>query len=293
MLHRVDAPRLPARPPYGLLASVIPVIEGSDEETLADGTVVRWADGFAYRPEDCDGGSWVDACTYGTAGDGGADPTGDKAPVREYRPLATEASVICSTFGSLAVEDDARARRKLSAVASKLIERELWTGSEADAFGYTSNPRLASAGATNLGTFGYEVALAELEQALADVLSSQRRMIHAQPRVVIAWASSGLIDVRGDVLVTKLGTIVVAGAGYPGTGPSGQAADADNSWAYGTSAVDVRLGAVWSPTGDELTAIDRTTNTRLHRYYRAVAATWDGCAHHVVNVNLASARSMS
>jgi hypothetical protein len=292
MEHRIDAPRLPAQAPYGLLASVVPVVDGSDVETLADGTVVKWTQGFAYRPEDCDGGSWVDACTFGSAGNGGADPTGDKAAVRIYRPLAAEASVICSTFGSLAAEEDARARRKLLAVASKLLEAELWTGAEADTFGYTTNPRLADAAATSLGTLGYEVALAELEQALADALSSQRRMIHAQPRVVTAWAAANLLDIRGNVLTTKLGTIVVPGAGYPGTGPAGEPADKDNSYAYGTSMVDVRLGEIWSPTID-LAAVDRDTNTRLHRYYRPVAATWDGCAHVVVNVNLATARAMS
>ena len=59
------------------------------------------------------------------------------------------------------------------------------------------------------------------------------------------------------------------------------------------SMVEVRLGDVTTTTATDVAFVDRERNTRLAKFQRFVAATWDGCALAVANVNLATARAMS
>ena len=103
----------------------------------------------------------------------------------------------------------------------------------------------------------------------------------------------GTIADDGGTLVTKSkGSIVVAGAGYPGTGPTGASnatPEAGHSWAYATGMVDVRLtNVVVSP--DKLAmAIAPGTNEVTYRASRFAAVSFDPCSGPVaVYVNLGS-----
>ncbi len=135
--------------------------------------------------------------------------------------------------------------------------------------------------------FGYVTGLAEMEQALAESNCSGRRIIHAQPRVVTLWKLNGLVDVAPDRthLLTALGTVVVAGTGYPGTSPTGAAATYSHSWIYGTGTVRVFLGDTTVNQTDATSVVKATNDSEL-RAERPVLTIFDPCTLLAAEVNL-------
>lgn len=292
--------------PYGLIRSARISVTGNLTEPadLRDGYVpqtpnpeetsqLRWQNGYYIDPEGCGGGTVIDPC--GT--DGGEDPT-EPADIGPITPYVLTAAVDCSTFGSLAQEMYQRAVRRLAGTRSYLLEREFWTGTAAIANSW-SNQYLTKAGSggisrmiENGSVLGTTTALAELEQAIADGTTWGVGMIHAMPRTVAYWSENGLVTAttRPGLFTTLLGTIVVAGRGYPGTGPGGGSAHfgADSgiattsgqyAWAYATSQVFVRLGPVQTATEEDYEAVDPAANYRRVRARQDAVASWDGCVH--------------
>jgi hypothetical protein len=60
---------------------------------------------------------------------------------------------------------------------------------------------------------------------------------------------------RNQQTLTDYGFVVVGGAGYPGTGPTGQAGP---NWIYATSMVNYRLGPIEINFGNTDSYIDRS-----------------------------------
>lgn len=243
------------------------------------------------------GVSWL---ARGCAGEQGrygpCDPTPDLAVGDGYGEVASaDAFVVwagaeCTSMAQTDLERGYQiATERLLATQAEQVENELWTGSLATAEG-APNPFLAAAadvddvtpggGATTLAD-----GLALLEQALADCLSG-RGTIHATVQLASLWASKGYVELEGGRLVTQLGTIVIAGAGYPGTSPAGAAPDAGESWAYGTGMVTWRLGPIARQAASPAEAIDRDVNTATVRMERDALAVFDPCCLVGVNVDL-------
>lgn len=266
----------PASPPrYGLVASV----NDTDE---AD---AHWQGGITWTPEECadanDGGTFAACNAPSFTFDGIAEAV-------EYVPIGIYTGVQCSQLGRGAINVEDRAKRKLAAIESRLIEKELWTGTQAKALTPDlPNPYLASSAATSLNA-GSSMppieAMAKLEQALADC-SSGRSMIHATPETVVYWVAAGVVRREGNLLLTALDTIVVPGQGYPGTSPAAASPAAGTDWAYGTGIVQLRRGPVevnyaemdfvGDGPGDALQA----DNLRQAVAWRVIAATFDPCCH--------------
>ena len=269
----VNAP--PAVPPLLSLLSMADVIENNNPD-------LRWEAGFSYEPEAC----------------GGSDSTGVDDPCNvgeqtvvlgpefvDVEPFLIYAGDSCSTIGAATRDWKGRARRKLAACESNLIESELWRGTQARLAGWT-NKWLAHPDADDLSP-GVPVsalqALACLEQGLAECNCGSQGMIHATPQIVTLWAAQNLIIRDGRQLTTHLGTLVVPGSGYDGSGPAPTELDAPvaaangSVWAYATDIVHVRLGSanVVPSTMDE--AVDRLSNLATFRAERIVSATWDCC----------------
>jgi hypothetical protein len=125
-------------------------------------------------------------------------------------------------------------------------------------------------------------------------------MIHAMPRTVTYWVENGLVhEARPGVYVTGLGTIVVAGRGYPGTGPGDAAAHlgplgGQYAFAYATTMVYVGTGRVLDTEmadDSHQSSLDPLTNLRTHRAWQATFANWDGCVHASVLVDHNLSRS--
>lgn len=263
--------------PYGLVVSAHVVTDGSDLEQGRD-REVRWIRGFAFDPESCAvDGTLVDNCNDTTD-----DPTPNADPADvSYQPFALEAMVKYQTFARPQPDAQARAARKLAAQRSWLLERELWSGTKAIAVSAPNNylvkaPTLLN----NLGSaFGFVDGLAQLEQGIAAASSWERGMIHCTPALATLWSGENLIHKEGNLLVTNLGTIIVPGRGYPGTGPGGNVNAKHFQWAFATGPITVRFGQVtFGGTDDDTMAgVNRTTNERKVRAYQFAAATWSGC----------------
>lgn len=262
---------VPAAPPRtGLITSAR---SGND---LALPT--RWAIGFSYEPENyCGANGVVDPCSS----DKSFNP--DNRDIVTVDPVVLWAGDGCTTMQ--ARDRAGRARRRLVACQSKLLAGELWEGTATQASTNINNKYLASpaANTVSLDSLAVSDGLACLEQALADC-SCSRSMIHVTNGLMVYLARDNLVTRVGDVFVTANDTLVVADAGYTGTGPEGQPAVTGAVWAYGTDYVNVALDEIQVfPREDiEGMGVDGShhyDNTVTYRAERLAAAWWDGCCH--------------
>ena len=148
--------------------------------------------------------------------------------------------------------------KQAKAVAQKAVERELWEGVATQ----NANPVSAAAylrratnngGATVVTTAGVtpEKALFLIEQAIASQSpTGGPGIIHMTPDVASALGSRLRYFEKNNIdentyAITRIGTLVVIGAGYTGAGPigaTGTAASPTNKWMFATGGVTVELG---------------------------------------------------
>lgn len=148
--------------------------------------------------------------------------------------LATPFTVyghFASGVGGWSMEDAQRlANEHLLAREEARVEQALWTGD------LGNSPKLQGAPSTTtvMGTAGDAVlALALLENYIAVTYGSMG-VIHMSRLAATILLEHDVLTISGGRLTTKLGTAVAAGTGYPGTGPSGQAAAAGTAWIFAT-----------------------------------------------------------
>lgn len=300
----------PASPPtVGLIASA----------RMPDDQGARWQGGFAYAPENCAGGGPIDPCYtapillldeeiraavnpyYNPGNPGGADPGGSRAgvgsktlpsniPVVQFQPIILVAGDTCSPW-ERDRDYQGRARRLLLADQSRQLAREFWRGDVAQAANARGaawpNRWLADNANVDVVTSAPATpvdALACLEDALA-ACSPQRGMIHCTYGTLVHWKLLGGVERVGQQMVTPNNTIVVADAGYDGSGPHGQPPSTGSVWAYATDMVDVRLDEIQVYPDEDAQALDRAANTFAFRAERLAAATWAGCCHAAAEIN--------
>lgn len=245
---------------------------------------VRWIDGFQFLPDDCTGGHIVDPCQLGSNADTADTRSAVADIVGPIQPFIIEASDTASTWHPQAIRL-ARARRKLLAVQSQVLEAEFWSGTKAQSQAWTKNQYLTnSTGLTFAGAggvFGIIDGLAALEQAISDGSAWQRGVIHATPRLVTHWVYGGLVRAvpsSPGTLMTQLGTVVVAGSGYPGTGPDSHINLAHLEYAFATPVPQIRLGQItFNQTDEDSYTVDRQANDRTIRVSRFAAVTFSPC----------------
>lgn len=276
MLLPVAAP--PAAPPlYGLIPAA-QVITGEDD---------HWEGGYTFVPEGSDGGGVLAPCdaSYGNPERPGDPVTG----VPFYVWESDQCSRLGNTPFSRYEDVVARARRNLQASESYHLAREFWKGElAATQPGWGDQPILADP-ASDVLTTGAATPLAAfacLEQGIAEAQRGGRGMIHCTPQMLTYWQSLYLIRPSGTLNVSALGTVVVADAGYDGSGPNGEAPTDGHQWAYGTGMVQVRLGPVQIVPGSEAEAVDRSDNTITVWVNRLASANWDRRAHVAAEVNV-------
>jgi hypothetical protein len=244
-----------------------------------------WAGGIAWRSETCPTWQGFNPCAEL---DEGPEPGGDS--IEYNRPVAYRVEDTCSTRSGGPDRD--RLTRKASAIASFVVARELWTGALSDLDKYAvidpatgswtddtyANGRLASATADEL-TAESDIlgALAELEQATREATAGQQVFLHVPIRLANRVAQN--LRRIGNELRTATDAIVVADAGYPGTGPAG----IGTTWMYGTGPVVVRLGEI-DVIDTPASTVDRRANSQTFWASRLFAATFDPCAHFAIQV---------
>lgn len=147
--------------------------------------------------------------------------------------------------------------KQAKAVAQKAVERELWEGvatQNATPASKASYLRRATSngGADVVTSAGVspEKALWLIEQSIAESPTGGPGVIHMTPDVASALGSRLRYFEKNDIdantfAITRIGTLVVIGAGYTGAGPegaSGAAATDTNKWIFATGSVTVELG---------------------------------------------------
>lgn len=271
-------PAPPATPPrYSLLVAAPTVVDAAS----------RWEiGGITWAPEACAGGGVAEVeCIGNTAAlNVAANPSNAEAD-----PFLVWAGDKCSTIGFQARDYEGRARRLLEATQSARIAQEFWTG-DLSASASLDNTPLADAAADTLTTSAVSVlnGMALLEAGLADCGDGRRGMIHVTPQVFMLAYAERIIEAQGQIYTTPLGTIVVADAGYDGTGPNGEPAST-TQWAYATSMVQVRLSDVVITPDTFQAAVIRETNSIEYRAGRMALVQWDQCCHFAAQINVATA----
>jgi hypothetical protein len=207
-----------------------------------------------------------------------------------YTPFVVDAYDRCSAFGFEAADYEGRARRALAARETKAVEGEWWRGAL-----FPANPHLDNTGsapaATNTTALaagaaqGLRTGLALLVQALADG-NGGVGMIHARPFLVEQWFALYLISRANDgKLYTGAGNLVVPGAGYPGTGPTGQAVTATSEWAYATDAPEIHRGPVEVFSNAWRETVNRDLNIVTVRAERMYGIAWNAVMNNCCQIN--------
>lgn len=188
----------------------------------------------------------------------------------------------CSTFGTRERDWQGLARRRLAATESFMIAAEVWKGAVATAEGYSNRPlaSVLSDTVTN-GPAAVVPALAALEQAVATLGHGTPGLIHCTVQTLTHLMSAFAIVKAGNLWLTATGNVVVADAGYDGSGPDGTPAGS-SQWMYGTSLMSVKLGP--PIIGEPF--IDSNTNDEFVLAQRPVAVQWDHCVHVAAQVDI-------
>lgn len=276
-LFPIQAPLAePPRPGSGSLLTTL----GRAAIAGWDGDVPEREVGFTFNPENC-GDSGVldeDACDSTPP----SKTISSNESIVEVQGFYAWAGDKCSPF-ELGRDWQGRARRQLAASLSYQVAFELWTGTVTPnrSLGHDLHSDVLTAGPT-----GPTDALALLEYALGDCAHGARGVIHATRHAATYWAENNLLRREGNQLLTFLDTIVIADAGYDGSGPYGQAAVDGSQWAYATGMPIVRLGPERVIPEDMAGALNRGANTVEWRAERKAAAGWDSCCHLAVEIDL-------
>jgi hypothetical protein len=280
-------PSPPAVPPVvGLIPSLGPDNLIDDTGVVIDGHENRWEAGLQYLPEQ--------VCSAGGVGDPCGDTVLNIPPnpnLVQTMPFIVWAGDQCSTFGWRGHDFVGRATRALLATESYQISKEFWGGAQAAA-SHWPNFYLANEAATivTAGPVSPSVALAMLEEGIAQHSNGQPGMIHCTRQMGVALSELGNTyrQLGGNLIVTYMGTIINPDAGNPGTGPSGDVPRDGSQWAYATLLPTVRRSpiSVIPDEGAWEEALFRRTNLLEWRAERLAAVAVPDCVHVAAQIDL-------
>lgn len=201
---------IPARQPlpYGLFS----VVQFRPENG------VRWLNGARWEAGTCDPARGV--------GDVDCDPRETTVGLPKdltFTPGAGSASPFlvygvwaCSPVSASPERAEELARVQLLAREEARVEQALWLGDLDNTPNLTAEVTAAGAGATVTGA-DLKAAVAELELYMGQEYGSLG-MIHAPRNIALRMLAESVAETSGGRIRTKLGTPVVAGAGYPDEG---------------------------------------------------------------------------
>lgn len=294
----LDAARMFVGPPvytparWGLWDSIDHVEDGgltpvTLDELEADTDHGHWQLGVKFEVDSfAFAGVTTDPCTGAPAT---KTPTQVGIVTRGATPFTVFAEIQCSPVGHW--EDyAARTVQALKNGEARAIEREFWTGAGgtmphlAASVAVTSNNELVQTAATDLNLGGSDDVLEGLSALEANLVSCYGGLgiIHV-PWLAIPQLFSELAVIKdGKVLRTQLGTLVVAGAGYPGTSPLGVAPAAGHVFAYATGAMSGWRSKI-TVTGPR-PSLRRDVNTMVMVAERTYVLAVDSSCHFAVNL---------
>lgn len=291
----VDA--VPSRIPSAGISLVEVALDGTPlgVEIVNGERVDRWGNGVKWRPYTDGGvGGAYDPCNATAMSPGTllGVQTGDVFAIWEAES--------CSAMGEERFIAMERAKTLLEATTSKKIAAELWRGTISQAAGW-SNRRLNNpTAAGNLGQINGAAAVnrvaafAALEQALGEQGSGAQGYIHCTRRTASFWVSDHLIRRVGNRLVSELGTVIIADAGYDGSASNGSfTTNGTTNWAFATGPIRVFVSDIEVQGGGQVNIVPdistsggpigetlvRTTDLITVRAYRYALAVFDASTH--------------
>lgn len=195
--------------------------------------------------------------------------------VGEASPFIVYGHYNCWPSGSDLMRDaQDKATEHLLSGEQTRAEQAFWTGD------LGNEPYLADQDETTVlaGGTGMSIidALALLEDFAAGHYGSQG-VIHMTRGLALTAAAVNLLLPTGGRLTTVLGTPVVAGGGYSGTGPTGAAPGAGKSWAYVSPPVFGYRSEVLTSSSRPGDLFDRGTNTVVAIAERQYLLGYDPC----------------
>lgn len=283
--YPIMGPR-PRAPRFGLLPSALVLpgdSPGLSPENSNDARVFNGVDVWPY-PSDLPFA--FDQCSTETSPPN-VKPAGELPENVQFPGYTIGEPVTCT---ARSIHDQATysdlAMAALEAGRGWQIERQLWTGDlypTTSEFLASSHADVLWAGAPTSAPNG----LAILEKAIA--ASGRAGWIHATWDIVSTWSAQYQIFQDGAILRTILGTVVVPGAGYDGSGPPGEdTPDDSQAWAYATGPVEVRLDTPYLVPGLLSQAIQlhpTSNNTITYRAEQNAVAYWDDTLHAAVLID--------
>lgn len=266
----VGAVRAPL--PYGLFSTF----------TLRTG-VERWESGIEFETGTCDpvdGIGQLDCADPPTAVGLPKDLASNNGTLGTATPFTVYGHFQCSPVGYTFQSAQDKASQHLLAREEARVEQALWTGD------LGNTPELAS-GSTNLSVAGVSphIAVKLLEDFMAEDYGSVG-VIHMTRGMAAVLGGLGLLVASGGRLTTITGTPVAAGAGYPGTGPSGEAHAEDTGWAYVSPALFGYRSEIFTSSARPGDLFDRTQNDLYAVAERNYLLGFDPCGVGAVLIDL-------
>lgn len=259
---------------------------------VLDNDTPRWEGGHAYLPETCDLASIDTVCpTPNQYGD--VTHTENQIEVNPFFIYSIDQS---SAFNRTTRDFHGRAQRNVLASEAYLIEREFMMNTLGLPNPYILDPAINKTVLTSSALAPWH-ALAQIEQAAAEMLVGERILIHMRPHILLVLSSANLVRREGNVWLTPMDSIIVPGRGYPGTGPAGQPVVEGSEWIYATGRVQIRRGPIEyvpeqlektpeNPQGIPVSAVNRQTNDITVAAQRIVSVSFNpNCAILAAEVN--------
>lgn len=191
--------------------------------------------------------------------------------IDEAEPFSVWHTYKCSPIGhGGGAEEIAHAEQmaaeRLKVFEMRRVEDAIWTGSLHDAtsgagpVGFANQATILQGAGSLSGALAVRYAVAVLEEYISSMYGSEG-VIHMSRTAASIAASDLSAETRENdtVLVTQLGTPVVAGRGYHGLGPGGVNPGVGYAWIYATPAVEVWRSNIATFT-PESNALEKTND---------------------------------
>lgn len=262
------APRIPLA--YGLFSVL--AFRGGEE---------RWINGVKWDVPTCEpiGGIAAPDCDPENVVGLPKELTGGDAAPGEASVFSVYGHFTCSPIGNTLEHAEERARMHLQNREEARVEQALWTGD------LDNKPSFKTASALGTTALPVRVAIAKLEREIATNYGSQGT-IHVSRDVAVLGLGRGVFETKSGRLFTKLGTPVIAGAGYGGAGPTGSAAPANSEWAVVTPAIFGYRSEIFTPSAFPGDLLDRRNNDLYGVAERSYLIGWDDCGIAAIPVTL-------
>lgn len=263
------APRVPL--PYGLFSVLAP--RGGDE---------RWLNGVTWDTLTCEpiGGFGPTHCDPADVVGLPKNLVGGDAEPGKASEFGVYGHFTCSPIGNTLEHAQERATAHLLAREEARVEQALWRGDLAN------DPNFKGAASISATPVNVRVGFAKLEREIATEFGSAG-VIHVSRDIAQYALSRGVLETKGGRLFTKLGTPVVAGAGYGGPGPAGSTSvPAGVEWAVVTPGLFGYRSEVFFPSSFPGDLLDRRQNDLYSVAERSYLIGWDDCGVAALPISL-------